>query len=65
MLGSWDSTVTRVTGLLAGNEVIVLQYPPKCPERFWGPPVLLFISNGWHFPQGKMAGPCNSTLNFI
>jgi len=65
MLGSWDSTVTRANGLLAENEVIVLQYPQKCPDRFWDPQILLFISNGCHVPQGKTAGACNSTLNFI
>jgi len=65
MLGSWDCTVKRANGLLPENEVIVLQYPPKRPDRFWGPPILLFISIGWHFPQGKTAGARNSTLNFI
>ena len=65
MLGSRNSSVTIPTGLLADNEGIVLQYPPKCPDRFWRPTFLLFFSTGWHFPQGKTAVACNSTLNFI
>jgi hypothetical protein len=49
---SWD-TVVGIAIKLLGQYIF---FSPKCPDRLWGPPALLFSGNQGAFPELRRPG---------